>query len=202
MYRTSSCQSSRVKPINNVSGSLRPPSQCILFYSHQTPDLLSFWSLSFAFPVSTWQLGYSSKFESRMKVSSIKYLHELCFFQWQGKRKGARVLWGARPQCSFLQLLTFSIAENTLRIKFREMLSLAAVSGSRGGCTCIQRRGHHPPGSTPRSWGVRNYCCLIFIWGSWSMAKKPILYKVPRWVCCAAISTLAVQHQRQEGCWC
>lgn len=45
------------------------------------------------------------------------------------REKGAGGLWGAWPLCYFLELLALAVAEKTLRTKFREVLSPAAVAG-------------------------------------------------------------------------
>lgn len=64
-------------------------------------------------------------------------------------------MWAAWPLCYFLQLFKLSMVEKTLRIKFREVLSQAAVSGVLpGGCTCIQQCGCAPSGEHSSELGV------------------------------------------------
>lgn len=77
------------------------------------------------------------------------------------------VLWVAWPLHSFLQLFTLTVVEKTLRTRFREVLSQAAVSGLLpGGCTCIQQHGCTAPREHSSDLGrVRNYCSSPFHMG-------------------------------------
>lgn len=151
-----------------------PALLCSVFSSaHTKLQIYYHFGLSFALPVSTQPLGYSSKLESSIKVSSIKYLHELCFSSDREREEG-QGCWGARPLCYFLQLLALNMAEKTLRTKFREMHSPAAVSGVLpGGCTCIQQRGRAPPRVRYSDSGwVRSYCCSRFHGGKLKQGEE------------------------------
>lgn len=99
-------------------------------------------------------------------------------FPVAGKEKRSRGVVGSPAPVLFPTAVNIQNGrENTLRTKFREMLSLAAVSGMLpGGCTCIHRCGHHPLGSTPRAWGGWGITVVSFSYGEAEARQRKTFY--------------------------